>query len=60
MWQLSVRDGNREWTELGTFDGIGQAAGVIQALPALRMLPDRRYPHRSMVGSPGRPGNVGL
>jgi hypothetical protein len=26
MWQLSVRDGNREWAELGTFAGIGPAA----------------------------------
>jgi hypothetical protein len=26
MWQLSVRDENRSWTELGVFDGIGAAA----------------------------------
>jgi len=32
MWQLSVRDGNRDWTELGTFDGIGPAARRILEL----------------------------
>jgi hypothetical protein len=26
MWQLSMRDQNRNWTELGTFAGIGPAA----------------------------------
>jgi hypothetical protein len=26
MWKLSARDQNRNWTELGTFDGIGPAA----------------------------------
>ena len=26
MWQLSVRDQNRQWTELGDFDSIGSAA----------------------------------
>jgi hypothetical protein len=26
MWQLSVRDQNRNWTELGTFAGMGPAA----------------------------------
>jgi hypothetical protein len=26
MWQLSMRDRNKNWTELGTFDGIGLAA----------------------------------
>jgi hypothetical protein len=26
MWQLSVRDQNGNWTELGTFAGIGPAA----------------------------------
>jgi hypothetical protein len=26
MWQLSMRDQNRDWTELGTFTGIGPAA----------------------------------
>ncbi len=26
MWQLSVRGENREWTELGAFEGIGPAA----------------------------------
>jgi hypothetical protein len=26
MWQLSMRDRNKNWTELGTFGGIGLAA----------------------------------
>jgi hypothetical protein len=26
MWQLSVRGDHRQWTELGTFGGIGPAA----------------------------------
>ena len=26
MWQLSVRDQNRQWTDLGTFGGISLAA----------------------------------
>ena len=26
MWQLSVRDENRSWNELGNFDSLGSAA----------------------------------
>ena len=26
MWQLSVRDENRSWNELGNFDSVGSAA----------------------------------
>jgi hypothetical protein len=29
MWQLRMRDENRNWTDLATFEGIGPAAGRI-------------------------------
>jgi hypothetical protein len=32
MWRLSVRDQNRDWTELGAFVGIGEAALQVMAL----------------------------
>jgi len=32
MWQLSVRNQNRDWTELGTFAGIGPAARQVLEL----------------------------
>lgn len=32
MWQLKVRGEHRQWTELGTFAGIGEAAHQVLKL----------------------------
>lgn len=34
MWQLSMRDQNRRWTDLGMFGGIGPAAQRVLELEA--------------------------